>query len=136
MNRFTIGSMFGFIIGVGVAATPAPPKEDPCEGWKADVAVLNAVIYVLVKQDDVTYKRTMENAARYIGDAIKTPPWPWEIDHAPMKEKKELLEFTIGVVDAINKGVIRDINRAKTGDDKEPIKIELDSSKNRNNLDA
>ena len=114
MNRFIVGSVFGFIIGVGVAATPAPPKADPCEGWKADVAVLNAIIFVLVKQDDVTYQRTMENAARYIGEAIKGPPWKWDADYVPMVEKKQHLEFIIQVVKAINEGVIRDIAKVKT----------------------
>ena len=114
MNRFTVGSMVGFIVGVGVAAAPAPPKQDPCEGWKADVAVLNAVIYVLCNQDDAKYTGTLKNTARYLGEAINTPPWVWETDKVSMKEKKELLGFTIGVVKAINEGVIRDIAKVKT----------------------
>ena len=61
MNRFISGTILGFTVGLGVAATQAPPKEDPCAGWKFDVAVLEAAVMTLSGGDMEKYSNVMNN---------------------------------------------------------------------------
>lgn len=71
MNRFTSGTLFGFVVGLGVAATQAPPKADPCEGWKFDCAVLEAAVLTLSGGDMEKYSNVLSNMAWATARAVK-----------------------------------------------------------------
>jgi len=71
MNRFVSGTLLGFVVGVGVAATQAPPKVDPCVGWKFDCAVLEAGILTLSGGDMEKYANVLENMGWSAARAVK-----------------------------------------------------------------
>jgi len=71
MNRFTGGTLLGFVVGLGVAATQAPPKADPCEGWKFDCAVLEAAVLTLSGGDMEKYSNVLSNMAWATARAVK-----------------------------------------------------------------
>ena len=71
MNRFISGTLLGFTVGLGVAATQAPPKEDPCDGWKFDCAVLEAAVLTLSGGDMEKYSNVMSNMAWATVRAVK-----------------------------------------------------------------
>ena len=71
MNRFTSGTLLGFVVGLGVAATQAPPKADPCEGWKFDCAVLEAAVLTLSGGDMEKYSNVLSNMAWATARAVK-----------------------------------------------------------------
>ena len=71
MTRFTIGSVLGFLVGISVAATQAPPKEDPCVGWKFDCAVLEAGILTLSGGDMEKYANILDNMGWSAARAVK-----------------------------------------------------------------
>jgi len=71
MNRFISGTILGFTVGLGVAATQAPPKVDPCEGWKFDCAVLEAAVLTLSGGDMEKYSNVMSNMAWATVRAVK-----------------------------------------------------------------
>ena len=71
MTRFTTGSILGFLIGISVAATQAPPKADPCTGWKFDCAVLEAGILTLSGGDMEKYANVLENMGWAAARAVK-----------------------------------------------------------------
>jgi len=71
MNRFTGGIILGFVIGASVAATQAPDKVDPCDGWKFDVAVLEAAVLTLSGGDMEKYSNVMSNMGWAAARAVK-----------------------------------------------------------------
>ena len=71
MTRFSTGSILGFLIGISVAATQAPPKVDPCMGWKFDCAVLEAGILTLSGGDMEKYANVLENMGWSAARAVK-----------------------------------------------------------------
>lgn len=71
MNRFVSGSILGFLVGISVAATQAPPKEDPCMGWKFDCAVLEAAVLTLSGGDMEKYSNVLENMGWAAARAVK-----------------------------------------------------------------
>ena len=71
MNRFISGTILGFTVGLGVAATQAPPKQDLCEGWKFDCAVLEAAVLTLSGGDMEKYSNVMNNMAWATVRAVK-----------------------------------------------------------------
>ena len=71
MTRFTTGSILGFLVGISVAATQAPPKVDPCTGWKFDCAVLEAGILTLSGGDMEKYANVLENMGWSAARAVK-----------------------------------------------------------------
>lgn len=71
MNRFTSGTILGFVIGASVAATQAPDKVDPCDGWKFDVAVLEAAVLTLSGGDMEKYSNVMSNIGWAAARAVK-----------------------------------------------------------------
>tara|TARA_R100000951_G_C2591069_1_gene165036 strand:- start:308 stop:718 length:411 start_codon:yes stop_codon:yes gene_type:complete len=90
MNRFFCGSLLGFAVGVGVAATPAPPQDDPCVGWKFDCVVLESACLLLNNGDMNKHANVMENIRVAVGrvvarkqgkDVTKVRPdmYQWEI---------------------------------------------------------
>ena len=71
MTRFSTGSILGFLIGISVAAAQAPPKVDPCMGWKFDCAVLEAGILTLSGGDMEKYANVLENMGWSAARAVK-----------------------------------------------------------------
>ncbi len=71
MNRFTSGTILGVVIGASVAATQAPDKVDPCDGWKFDVAVLEAAVLTLSGGDMEKYSNVMSNMGWAAARAVK-----------------------------------------------------------------
>ncbi len=71
MNRFSVGTVLGFIVGLSVAATQAPPEENPCGGWKFDVAVLEAAVLTLSGGDMEKYSNVMSNIGWAAARAVK-----------------------------------------------------------------
>ena len=71
MNRFSVGTVLGFVVGLSVAATQAPPEKNPCEGWKFDVAVLEAAVLTLSGGDMEKYSNVMSNMGWAAARAVK-----------------------------------------------------------------
>ena len=71
MNQFSVGTVLGFVIGLSVAATQVPQKADSCDGWKFDVAVLEAAVLTLSGGDMEKYSNVMSNIGWAAARAVK-----------------------------------------------------------------
>tara|TARA_R110001592_G_scaffold120363_1_gene324440 strand:+ start:1687 stop:2088 length:402 start_codon:yes stop_codon:yes gene_type:complete len=94
MNRFISGTILGFTVGLGVAATQAPPKVDPCGAWKFDVAVLEAAVLTLSGGDMEKYSNVMSNMGWAAVRAVKRAEGKDINDATPTMYKWESSKMT------------------------------------------
>lgn len=107
MTRFTTGSILGFLVGISVAATQAPPKEDPCTGWKFDCAVLEAGILTLCGGDMEKYANVLQNMGWSAARAVRRKMGQDVESATPQMYKFET--ETMNAIDRLQHNQVRDV---------------------------
>jgi hypothetical protein len=107
MTRFTTGSILGFLVGISVAATQAPPKEDPCTGWKFDCAVLEAGILALCGGDMEKYANVLQNMGWSAARAVRRKMGQDVESATPQMYKFET--ETMNAIDRLQHNQVRDV---------------------------
>lgn len=107
MTRFTTGSILGFLVGISVAATQAPPKEDPCMGWKFDCAVLEAGILTLCGGDMEKYANVLQNMGWSAARAVRRKMGQDVESATPQMYKFET--ETMNAIDRLQHNQVRDV---------------------------